>query len=378
MLFLDVVELCLCSRTMFSLSLKAVFATFVFGLLASANPVHLERRASRTSPPSGAVVVDQATRARGVYERPSCCEFAPNDSSSRTIFIFPGTYSEQVVISRSGPLTIFGSTTDTTSYLQNTVTITHSESAGQSGSDPTSATLQVNKANFNLYNVNLKNTFGEAATNGQALAVSASGTQQGYYGVSFTSFQDTVLAETGVQFYANSFIEGAVDFIFGQHGHAFFQNVVISSTSQGSITADGPSSSTDGIFVINQSNIVLSPNAVSGTSGNVFWGVLGLTPPGMRLIQYYSHSFLLTAPSQHRVVFTNSVLGSHINPAGWSIWSTATPNTDDVLFAEFGNTGPGAAGTRASFATKLTSTAGYTISDILGSNFATWVDTSFV
>ncbi|KAF9483693.1 pectin lyase-like protein [Pholiota conissans] len=344
---------------MLALSLRVFISALFLGLLTSANPVHLERRASRTSPPSGAVVVRPSNPGAGEFTSiQAAVNSLPNDSSSRTIFIFPGTYSEQVVISRSGPLTIFGSTTDTTSYLHNTVTITHSESAGQSGSDPTSATLQVNKANFKLYNVNLKNTFGQSSTNGQALAVSASGTQQGYYGVSFTSFQDTVLAETGVQFYANSFIEGAVDFIFGQHGHAFFQNVTISSTSKGCITADGPSSSTDGIFVINKSNIVLSPSAASGTSGNVFLG----------------RPWTDTA----RVVFTNSALGAHINPAGWSIWSTATPNTDKVLFAEFGNTGPGAAGTRASFSKKLTSTSGFTISDILGSNYATWVDTSFV
>jgi hypothetical protein len=30
----------------------------------------------------------------------------PNDSSSRVIFIYPGTYSGQVYITRSGPLTV--------------------------------------------------------------------------------------------------------------------------------------------------------------------------------------------------------------------------------------------------------------------------------
>jgi len=336
------------------LYLKAV-GILALSLLASANPL-LEKRGSRTSPPSGAVVVRPSNPGSGEFTSiQAAVNSLPNDSSSRTIFIFPGTYSELVVITRTGPLTIFGSTTDTTTYTKNTVTLTHSLSAAQSGSDPTSATLQVNKANFNLYNVNLKNTFGQGS---QALAVSASGTKQGYYGVSFTGFQDTLLAETGVQFYANCYIEGAVDFIFGQHAHAFFQGVTISSTSKGSITADGPASSTDGIFVINQSNIVLSSSAASGTSGNVFLG----------------RPWTDTA----RVVFTNSNLGSHINPAGWSIWSTATPNTDDVLFAEFGNTGAGASGTRASFSKKLTSTAGFTISDILGSDFATWTDSSFV
>ncbi|KAF5309034.1 hypothetical protein D9619_013593 [Psilocybe cf. subviscida] len=333
------------------LYLKAV-GILAVGLLAAATPV-LEKRDSRTSPPSGAIVVRPSSPGSGEFTSiQAAVNSLPNDSSSGVIFIFPGTYSEQVIITRSGPLTIFGSTTDTTTYTENTVTITNSLSAAQSGSDPTSATLQVNKANFNLYNVNLKNTFGQGS---QALAVSANGSKQGYYGVSFTGFQ---ASETGVQFYANCYIEGAVDFIFGQHAHAFFQGVTISSTSKGSITADGPNSSTDGIFVINNSNMVLSSSAASGTSGNVFLG----------------RPWTDTA----RVVFTNSNLGSHINPAGWSIWSTATPNTDHVLFGEFGNTGPGSLGTRASFAQELTSTAGFTISDILGSDFATWTDSSFV
>jgi pectinesterase len=337
------------------LYLKSV-GVLALGLLASANPV-LEKRASRTSPPSGAVVVRPSNPGSGEFTSiQAAVKSLPNDSSSRTIFIFPGTYTEQVIITRPGPLTIYGSTTDTTTYTKNTVTITHSQSAADSnGSDNASATLQVTKDNFTLYNVNLKNTYGQGS---QALAVFANGSKQGYYGVSFTGFQDTLRAEKGVQFYANSFIEGAVDFIFGEHAHAFFQGVTISSTSKGCITADGPSSSTDGIYVINQSSVVLSPSAASGTSGNVFLG----------------RPWSDTA----RVVYTNSNLGAHINPAGWSIWSTATPNTDHVLFGEFGNTGPGASGTRASFATKLTSTAGYTISDILGSDYATWTDSSFV
>ena len=156
--------------------------------------------------------------------------------------------------------------------------------------------------------------------------------------------------------------------------------MTISSVSAGCITADGPSSSTDGIcthylisrcarhscsrsaytVVINQSNIVLAPNAASGTSGEPpacrlintglskftpfqersFWDVRGPVRASLVLIarpdlELTRRFFLDTA----RVVFTNSVLGSHINPAGWSIWSTATPNTDHVLFAEFGNTG---------------------------------------
>jgi pectinesterase len=61
----------------------------------------------------------------------------------------------------------------------------------------------------------------------------------------FNSFQDTVLAETGNQFYSHCYIEGAVDFIFGQHARAFFHKSTIASVAAGAITAIGPSGSSD-------------------------------------------------------------------------------------------------------------------------------------
>ena len=79
-----------------------------------------------------------------------------------------------------------------------------------------------------------------------------------------------------------------------------------------------------------------------------------------------------------RVVFQETSLSAVINSVGWHIWSTEEPNTSDVLFGECGNTGPGASGTRASFATKLSSPVA--ITTILGNNCAsaTYVDTSYL
>lgn len=82
-----------------------------------------------------------------------------------------------------------------------------------------------------------------------------------------------------------------------------------------------------------------------------------------------------------RVIFKNTVVNVALNPAVWSIWSTATPNTDNVFFADYNTTGSGIAGAvRASFATQLTASqaAAYTISSAVGSDYATWVDTSYL
>lgn len=71
-------------------------------------------------------------------------------------------------------------------------------------------------------------------------------------------------------------------------------------------------------------------------------------------------------------------MSSVINSAGWSTWSSSSPNTEGVLFGEYGNTGAGASGTRASFATKLGSAV--SISSILGSGYASaaYYDASYM
>lgn len=63
--------------------------------------------ASRTSPPAGAKVVRAGTTNSGEFASVSAAvNSLPNDSSSQSIFIYPGTYNEQVYITRSGPLTV--------------------------------------------------------------------------------------------------------------------------------------------------------------------------------------------------------------------------------------------------------------------------------
>jgi hypothetical protein len=66
--------------------------------------------ASRTTPPSGAIVVRKGTTSSGEFATlTAALKSLPNDSSSRSIFIFPGTYAEQIDITRSGPLTVISS-----------------------------------------------------------------------------------------------------------------------------------------------------------------------------------------------------------------------------------------------------------------------------
>lgn len=67
--------------------------------------------ASRIRPSAGSVIVRAGTTTLGEFQTVSgAVKSLPNDNSPTTIFIYPGTYAEQVVITRPGPLTIFGYT----------------------------------------------------------------------------------------------------------------------------------------------------------------------------------------------------------------------------------------------------------------------------
>ncbi|RAL61347.1 hypothetical protein DID88_009483 [Monilinia fructigena] len=242
----------------------------------------------------------------------------------------------------------------TTTSPQNHFHLLCSSLLSGAANDEETGTVINLSANTAFYNINIKNTYGKGS---QAIALAAYNTDQGYYGVGLYGYQDTLLTQIGNQIYAKCYIEGAVDWIFGQHSVAWFDgSTIAASAPNGCITANGRASSSDpSFYVLNKCTFTTSSGSTAG-AGSVYLG---------RPWSEYA-----------RVAIQGSSLGSVINPAGWSVWSASTPNTGHVLFEEHGNSGAGTAGTRASFAHSY-STA-YTIGELLGSNYKTWVDTSYL
>ncbi|KAG4421325.1 hypothetical protein IFR04_005508 [Cadophora malorum] len=310
--------------------------------------------AGRTTAPSGAITVGSG----GTYStiQAAINSLSTTSTTAQSIFILAGTYKEQVTIpARKASLKIYGYTTDTSSYASNVVTITHSSSLLSGAADDEATGTVINEAaNTAFYNINIKNTYGKGS---QAIALAAYGTQQGYYGVGLYGYQDTLLAQIGNQFYGKCYIEGAVDFIFGQHAVAWITGSDIRvSAGGGAVTANGRATSSDpSYYVINKSSIDKTSSSTAGT-GTVYLG---------RPWSQYA-----------RVVVQNTALGSIINAAGWEVWSSSDARTGSVTFEEYGNTGTGASGTRASFSKKLSSAV--TISSVLGSSYTSWVDTAYV
>ncbi|KAI0066174.1 pectin lyase-like protein [Artomyces pyxidatus] len=315
---------------------------------------------SRTVPPDGAIVVRANTTTSGEF--PSLIEAVgalPADSSTQVIFIYPGRYVGQVLIQRKGPVTIYGYTVDTSSYVNNAVVITASASASTAGSDDASGTLRLKTDNVSIYNVDIRNDFGVGS---QALALSNYANQVGVYGCGLYGFQDTLRADRGLHVYLHGYIEGAVDFIFSQTSQVYFESNTIAVSSPGCITASGRSTNDSGIYLFNANQIVLAPKAATNTSGKVYLG---------RPWQDYA-----------RVVFKSTFVTAPLNSAIWSEWSPATPNTDHVFFADYNTTGPGIPSdvTEPGFATQLTAAeaAAYDITSALGSSWESWVDTNYL
>ncbi|KAK3984589.1 pectin lyase fold/virulence factor [Cladorrhinum sp. PSN332] len=304
--------------------------------------------AVRTTPPAGCITVAKSNGQFSTLQA-AVNSLSTTSTAAQCIFIYPGTYNEQVLIPsrKASQLSIYGSTTDTTSYKSNAVLITQKKSQLDGGiSNDETATLRVKSDGFKLYNVNVENSYGKGS---QAVALSAYA-ESGYYGVRLWGYQDTLLANKGRQVYAKSEIVGVTDFVFGQEAPAWFEGVDLRvlASGVGYVTASGRSSaSSANYYVFNKCTVA----AASGN--NVANGAYYLGRPWREYA---------------RVVFQNSQLSSVINSAGWRIWNTGDARTSNVYFGEYANSGAGASGTRAPFATKMSKAV--TVDAVLGSGYA--------
>ncbi|CUS15888.1 unnamed protein product [Tuber aestivum] len=314
-----------------------------------------------TKPPAGAVVVDLNSKDAGVYKTiQDAVASLPNDSSSRTIFVYPGKYRGQVILRRPGATTFQGYTEDTTNQGANTVTLSNSLVASVAGSNAKSATLQIYASDTKVYNMNFENNYGNGGGPGsqaQALALSQSGERNGYYAVGFYSYQDTVFTADGTSYFGNNYIQGAVDYIFGRKGTAYFYNSILANSNRGFITAQGrESDSYSAAFVFDKAKLI---TVVNGTDNKMYLG----RPWG-------NHS---------TVLFKNSDFGNVLDARGWTAWSTTDPRTDAVYYAEYNNMGASAWGSsRASFAKQIgkdEAEGRWSVKGTLGSD--SWIDSRF-
>ncbi|KAL1325671.1 hypothetical protein HN51_035726 [Arachis hypogaea] len=181
-----------------------------------------------------------------------------------------------------------------------------------------SATFAVNSAYFIAKNITFKNTAPvprNGAVGKQAVALRISGDTAMFLGCKFLGAQDTLYDHLGRHYYKDCYIEGSVDFIFGNalslfegcHVHAIAQNV-------GAVTAQGRSS------ILEDTGFSFVHCKVTG-SGALYLG---------RAWGPFS-----------RVVFAYTYMDNIIIPKGWYNWGD--PNREmTVFYGQYKCTGPGA------------------------------------
>lgn len=247
-----------------------------------------------------------------------------------TIVIASGTYREKVVVKTKG-ITMRGAGRNPSDTV-----IVLDESAGSTGSTFRSATVEVRADDFHASNVTFANDFNrthpQMPEGSQALALLVNGDREIFRNVRLLGNQDTLYAASANcnpdgqpcmatrQYFADCYIEGNVDFIFGD-GNAYFDRCEIHSTAHkgGYVTAQGKHyAREDSGFVFRNCTLT----AEAGVSG-VFLG---------RPWRPYA-----------RVIFLDSTMGAHIAPQGWREWHPGETNyLATVDYGEYDSKGPGA------------------------------------
>jgi pectinesterase len=257
------------------------------------------------------------------------------------IEIEPGVYHERVIVTQNHEnITLIG-----LGKSPEDVVITNSLNAKQAGGTFFTETMEINGAGFEADNITFENTAGNT---GQAVAVANRGDRSIFKHCRFLGHQDTLFADYGRQYYVDSYIEGGVDYIFG-NATAVFERVELHSNGPGYITAQSRTSAEQ-----TTGYVILNSRVTSGLEPAA--AAMDAATPGAKSNASAHGSIALGRPWRpySRVIYINTELPADLNPAAWNNWGKAS-NEATAYYAESGSTGPGASpAARAPWSHQLT------------------------
>jgi pectin methylesterase-like acyl-CoA thioesterase len=185
-----------------------------------------------------------------------------------------------------------------------------------------SATVTVSAADFAAINITFENTTGEAP---QALAINVTGDRAVFKNCRFLGGQDTVFAggNGARQYFRNCYIDGTVDFIFGD-ARAIFDSCYVYAKTRASagasyITAANTKQTEPWGYVFRDCKIPANRGGTAYFLGRP-WQNDAATAD--------------VAKSYNKTIFLNTVMSSSMQTAGWSTWDAGTDVTK-ITYAEY-------------------------------------------
>ncbi|RAL50706.1 hypothetical protein DM860_015853 [Cuscuta australis] len=254
-----------------------------------------------------------------------------NNCMSVLIQISPGYYKEKVVVPASKPFITFEG-----AGREWTVIEWHDKASdrgpdGQQLRTYQSASVSVFANFFSARNITFKNT-APAPPPGvegwQAVAFRISGDKAYFSGCGFHGAQDTLCDDAGRHYFKDCYIQGSIDFIFG-NGRSMYKDCQIHSIARrfGSIAAQNRN------FPDEKTGFAFVNCTVTGT-GPLYVG---------RAMGQYS-----------RIIFSYTYFDDVVAHGGWDDWDHASNKSKTAFFGVYKCWGPGAAAVQgASWAREL-------------------------
>ncbi|XP_010674634.2 probable pectinesterase 55 [Beta vulgaris subsp. vulgaris] len=237
------------------------------------------------------ITVDQSGKGNFTKVQDAINFIPANNSHWIRVHIRAGIYNEKVIIPREKPFIVLEGDGRRKTIIQ----------ASDGGTFFQSTTFSLLAANFVARNITFKNIRDHKSDFIWAPAAVITGDKAAFYECGFISLQDTLTDNLGRHYFESCYIQGAVDFIWGD-GQSIYQKCTINVTYDltrtsevGYITAQARHSANS------QSGFVFIRCIILGTARQTYLG---------RAYTQYS-----------RVLFYNSTLGQVITPEGWSAWS---------------------------------------------------------
>ncbi|KAF5025837.1 hypothetical protein F66182_2059 [Fusarium sp. NRRL 66182] len=287
-----------------------------------------------------------------------------NTTVAGHILIAPGNYTEQLNVTRQGPLHLIGASDlpwkgelyadiDVATPAQNDVqiwwnaantnngtfvdnvfsgvlTIGPTLNATFTGAGPAGWPIPAGTpfgcTDFRAYNIDFRNEFAPRSS-GPAHAVGVSMANAGFYSCGFYSYQDTVyVGKLGNAFFYDNIIAGQTDFLYG-FGTAWVDRSTLSLRNcGGGITAWKGTNTT----FENKYGVYIDNSKVMASNTTMAQNLVGKCPLGRPW------------NSQHRSIFMKSYFDPVVFPSGYIEWNPATPRVDNyTLMAVWNDFGPG-------------------------------------